>query len=375
MPTVYYTDGTFKKYKRYEDILEDPYLNLDSDLFVEKLEEDKNKMYCCNASYFERIYNPLIFTFEECVEKGKVLEKVKIEEIKERINKTNSINICGLMEYIDLKYSFTFNYYPMIDKNIISELEGMFPNVTKIILSNNKLKESDINFKKFKKCEVLYLKNNLFFTITSDICNLKNLRRLKITNLNNYIKNEEFIIPSYINKLKNLEVLNLSNNNIKTIPSEIGELSKLRKLDLSCTKILELPKEIGNLINLTEILLIRTSCKIPKEIGKLNKLIKIKANGYEQFTSKTNFYVHGNKFCNLPIELWNCEKLIELHIDEFEPLHENSKKLRKLKKNIRIFDHSENYFLEYAYHFCNGSYYKDFDIFGPNLEFIDDDDD
>jgi hypothetical protein len=129
MPTVYYTDGTFEKYERYEDILKDPYLKLDPKFFIKKEYESINR---CDASYFQYYYtlknihtlcNCKVFertmkdcsfcSFKKCVEKSTVLQKVKIKEIKERINKTNSINICGLMEYIGiLKMNIIDTYIP-----------------------------------------------------------------------------------------------------------------------------------------------------------------------------------------------------------------------------------------------------------------------
>jgi len=145
----------------------------------------------------------------------------------------------------------------MIDKNIINKLEKMFPNIKKIILSKNNLKEDDINFLKFKKCEVLKLNKNLFSSVPSDLCYLNNLRKLEIQGkyylIPPYENKNEFIIPNYINKLKNLEVLNLSNNNIKILPPEIGELTKLKKLIMNYTDFKILPKEIGHLINLQVI--------------------------------------------------------------------------------------------------------------------------
>ena len=192
MPTLYYTDGTFQKYNSldYYKIFRDPYLKLDSRFFIRKPYEQYN--YCC--SEFKKISETINSSFDECVEKGNVLEKVKIENIKNRIIETNSININGLLEHV--YEDDNCNIYPMIDKKIISELENMFPNVTKIKLSNNRLNENDIDFKKFKKCEVLYLKNNYFFTITLDICNLKNLRILKISRWSkDKYKDKIFTIP------------------------------------------------------------------------------------------------------------------------------------------------------------------------------------
>jgi Leucine-rich repeat (LRR) protein len=373
MPTLYYTDGTFLKYNSLDDykIFRDPYLKLDSRFFIKKPYKQSNN-YCC--SEFEKISETINCSFDECVEKGNVLEKVKIENIKNRIIETNSININGLLEHVYDDHNC--NIYPMIDKKIISELENMFPNVTKIKLSNNRLNENDINFKKFKKCEVLYLKNNYFFTITLDICNLKNLRILKISRWSkDKYKDKIFTIPNYISKLKNLEILDLSNNNINIVPSEICELIKLKKLILSWNNFneipkeignlinlqildlsknyrsesafLELPKEIGNLYNLKELLLQGVSCIIPKEIGKLNNLIKLIANGVRSFDHNSNpSDFGGTDFDKLPLELWNCEKLNELQInnfiggevDNFNNPTLSCQVLFKSKKNIIIFN-------------------------------------
>jgi hypothetical protein len=209
MPTVYYSDGTFKKYKYYRDLIQDPYLKLNNNFI--KLLDENDKYYC--ASYFEKNYTTKDIPFEDCLKTGNILEKVKLEEITERIIKTNSINICGISEFINCKYGYRIVCFPMIDKNLICKLEDMFSNIKKIILSNNNLDRDDINFLKFKKCEVIKLNKNEFSSIPPDFCYLNNLRILNIkgkyTHFPPYGNENEFIIPSYINKLKNLEVLNL----------------------------------------------------------------------------------------------------------------------------------------------------------------------
>lgn len=334
MVTVYYSDGTFKKYKYKCDIAkEDKYLKCDV----------KGNVYFHEV--FENEYSHWI--------KGDgqeyVLEKVKIEDVKKRIAETNSININGLYAFANYKVGWAYVNYPMIDKNIISQLEDMFPNITKLKLSHNNLEKDDINFLKFKKLKVIHLNRNKFYCIPPDLCYLNNLKVLKIKGDYCFLERskcidvQEFIIPNYINKLKNLEVLDLSDNNIKTLPPEFFELTKLRKINFSDTLLKELPKEIGNLINLTEILLLRTQCKIPKEIGKLKNLINFEGNGYEVFTDKWNEYVSGIEFCDLPVELWNCHKLKEVHIDSFGDTFNKPtllfKNLLESKKDIHIVVH------------------------------------
>jgi hypothetical protein len=339
MATVYYTDGTFKKYKYYELLKE-----------IEKV----------------------IIIY--------IKENTKLNHINiKRINETNSINMNGLL--IENEYDDGYYLIPRINKNIINELEYMFPNVTKIKLSKNELYESDINFKKFLKCEKLYLRNNYFSTITLDICSLKNLRILKISRGPHDVKEEEekkFIIPKYISKLKNLEILDLRSNYINEIPSEIGKLIKLKKLimpwnnfekipkeignlinleilDLSKgyrskSSSLELPKEIGNLYNLKELILIGIKCVLPKEIGKLNNLVKINCYQSRTFDHNSNPYEFGGtNFDELPSELWNCKKLNVLYIndfiggkgtvDNFNNPTLSFQVLLKSKKNIKIFGH------------------------------------
>ena len=66
MPTVYYTDGTFKKYERYgshwkDCILKDPYLKLDPRFFIRKHYEQSN--YCC--SEFEKISETINCSFDD----------------------------------------------------------------------------------------------------------------------------------------------------------------------------------------------------------------------------------------------------------------------------------------------------------------------
>jgi len=336
MATVYYSDGTFKKYKYKCNIAkEDKFLKCndkDTVYFHETIEDEYSHSIKGNEYY---------------------LEQVKIEDVKKRIAETNSININGLYAFANYKVGWTYVNYPMIDKNIISQLEDMFPNITKLKLSHNNLEKDDINFLKFKKLKVIHLNRNKFYCIPPDFCYLSNLKVLKMKGDYCFLERsrctdvEEFKIPNYINKLKNLEVLDLSDNNIKTLPPEFFELTKLRKINFSDTLLKELPKEIGNLINLTEILLLRTECKIPKEIGKLKNLINFEGNGYEVFTDKWEHYVPGIKFCDLPVELWNCNKLKELHIDSFGDTFNKPtllfKKLLELKKDIHIVVYDYDY--------------------------------
>jgi len=363
MPTVYYTDGTSKKYKYYNELMKDPYLKINNDV-IESLESGGYYYTSC-----------LGISSQDCLKTENVLEKVKLEQITQRIIQTNSINICGISEVINCRTGYDIMCFPIIDKSIISKLEDMFPNIKKIVLSNNNLDRDDINFLKFKKCEVIKLNKNEFSSLSPDFCYLNNLRILKIEgkyiNCPPYRNENEFIIPNYINKLKNLEILNLSNNNIKKIPPEIGELTKLKKLIMTHTDIKILPKEIGNLSNLEvmnfsvsslielpkeieklkklkELLLEGSEYKISKEIGMLENLEKLKVNSICVDTDKVTFWKGcGAVFSDLPIEIWNTN-ISEISITRFCSRYRDTDifnnpdyfclEMFKSKKNIKIIE-------------------------------------
>ncbi|KAG6662163.1 receptor-like protein kinase 5 [Carya illinoinensis] len=144
----------------------------------------------------------------------------------------------------------------------------------------------------------LYLQSrNIYGTIPSFICNLKNLKAINISD--NYFSSIEFpsalyncskledldlsqncfagAIPDDIHRMAQLRNLNLGGNNFSgNIPSSVGQLTDMRTLKLfACQFIGSLPPEIGNLSNLEELELAwnsKMTPRLPSEFTKLKKL-------------------------------------------------------------------------------------------------------
>ncbi|KAG6662161.1 receptor-like protein kinase 5 [Carya illinoinensis] len=145
----------------------------------------------------------------------------------------------------------------------------------------------------------LYLQSkNIYGTIPSFICNLKNLKAINLSD--NYFSSIEFpralyncsklegldlsqnyfagAIPDDIHCMAQLHNLNLGGNNFSgNIPSSIGQLAELRTLELyACQFIGSLPPEIGNLSNLEELGLAWNSKMMPRLPSNFTKLKKLK---------------------------------------------------------------------------------------------------
>jgi Leucine-rich repeat (LRR) protein len=236
MPTVYYTDGSCEKIKDY-------------DIY------DKG-----------RDFN----------------DENTINFIKDRIIKTNSININGIINY---KYiggyngnCFRLNIIPQINNSFLKELQKDFSFVKKFYMSNNLINDGELDFTMFKNLENVKLSINLLTKIPKSIFKLKKLKKLFIRGLPymefcfeapySYIKK----IPKEIKNLQNLLVLDLSSQELSSLPSEFKELTNLKELYLSDNMFKEFPIEICSLINL-EIL--EMECNLSKYNNEICGDIKL----------------------------------------------------------------------------------------------------
>ena len=87
-------------------------------------------------------------------------------------------------------------------------------------------------------------------------------------------------LPTSIQKLNQLDNLYLSGNKLTELPSEIGDLKELRKLDVSNNQLVSLPTSIQKLNQLEELYLYDNRLtELPSEIVDLRKLRRLGVRG------------------------------------------------------------------------------------------------
>ncbi|XP_014254773.1 ras suppressor protein 1 [Cimex lectularius] len=130
--------------------------------------------------------------------------------------------------------------------NQIEELPTSLSSMPKLRILNvgmNRLNVLPRGFGAFPALEVLDLTyNNLNEkTLPGNFYMLETLRAL-------YLGDNDFeYLHSDIRNLKNLQILVLRDNDLIEIPKEIGELTRLRELHIQANRLTLLPPEIGNL--------------------------------------------------------------------------------------------------------------------------------
>ncbi|CAK6441245.1 unnamed protein product [Pipistrellus nathusii] len=191
--------------------------------------------------------------------------------------------------------------------------------LTKLIISNNKLQSLSDDLGLLPALTVLDIHDNQLTSLPSAIRELENLQKLnvshnklkilpeEITNLRNlkglYLQHNELTsIPEGFEQLFNLEDLDLSNNCLKTVPASFSSLSSLVRLNLSSNQLKNLPAEISGMKRLKQL-----DCNsnllesIPSELAGMESLELL--------------YLRRNKLRFLP-EFPSCKLLKELHLGE-----------------------------------------------------------
>jgi hypothetical protein len=326
MPTVYYTDGTPKKYKYSEILHKDPYLEKN---FYECVNEDIHPYQLALAGFGD-----LNFIMKN------MLPVINIRLLEEKIIKTKTININGLWNMSNIKYGWCEMVYPLIDEDIIRIIITEYIFVKKLYLSNNLIEnEPFILLRFFKDLEKIKLSKNLLTEIPNSIFKLSKLKKLVIIGLSkDFPKNENkvnniSIIPKEIKNLQSLLHLNLENQRLTLLPPEFKELTNLKKLYLSDNNFTTLPIEICSLKNLKILEMNRMDMNIPCEIIKLKNLEILKLQGGWYVTDKHDSQICGVYFEKLPTDIFVKTKLKEIEIDNFTELSYES---LKIKRNLTI---------------------------------------
>jgi Leucine-rich repeat (LRR) protein len=91
----------------------------------------------------------------------------------------------------------------------------------------------------------LYLYRTKIKTLPEAVCNLPNLKKLRLLRCA-----ELEVLPDSIGNVRSLESLYIRGSKITALPESIGNLSSLYSLVLQYTDIASLPDSIGNLVNL-----------------------------------------------------------------------------------------------------------------------------
>uniref|UniRef100_A0A673U9T6 Leucine-rich repeat protein SHOC-2 n=1 Tax=Suricata suricatta TaxID=37032 RepID=A0A673U9T6_SURSU len=191
--------------------------------------------------------------------------------------------------------------------------------LTKLIISNNKLQSLTDDLRLLPALTVLDIHDNQLTSLPSAIRELENLQKLNVShnklqilpeeiiNLRNlkglYLQHNELTcIPEGFEQLFNLEDLDLSNNRLTTVPASFSSLSSLVRLNLSSNQLKSLPAEISGMKRLKHLdcnsNLLET---VPPELANMESLELL--------------YLRRNKLRFLP-EFPSCRLLKELHVGE-----------------------------------------------------------
>uniref|UniRef100_A0A8B9K9N7 Leucine-rich repeat-containing protein 40 n=1 Tax=Astyanax mexicanus TaxID=7994 RepID=A0A8B9K9N7_ASTMX len=188
--------------------------------------------------------------------------------------------------------------------------------LTKLLLSSNKLETLSEDVKLLPALVVLDIHDNQLRTLPATIGELEQLQKLNLSH------NKMTDLPLELWNLTNLRCLHLQQNLIEQLPSELGQLCQLEDLDLSNNKLIIVPDGLANLNNLVKLNLSFNSLKsLPSAISEMKNLrmLDCSRNQLEsvppvlaQMASLEQLYLRHNKLRFLP-ELPSCKTLKELH--------------------------------------------------------------
>lgn len=210
-----------------------------------------------------------------------------------------------------------------------------FVNLKKLVFYDLNVVDSTSFLGDLKKLENLTL-SGMVLKVPEEIRNLSNLKVLRL--LNSFSEGGLWTIPTFIGKLEKLEILTISWTAIEEVPEEIGNLINLKELNLSRIRMSSLPTCIGNLKKLEVIHMEidlsnrgpRQDFWLPSQFWQLYTLRKIVIIGLEetsisipssieQLQNLQELYLKGN--VTLPKEIGKLRRLISLHLESSAASH------------------------------------------------------
>ncbi|XP_023574099.1 leucine-rich repeat-containing protein 40 isoform X2 [Octodon degus] len=191
--------------------------------------------------------------------------------------------------------------------------------LTKLIISNNKLQALSDDLRLLPALTVLDIHDNQLTSLPSAIRELENLQKFNVSH------NKLKMLPEEITNLKNLKGLYLQHNELMCLPEGFEQLSSLEDLDLSNNRLAAVPGSFSSLPNLKRLSLSSNQLKsLPAEMSRMKKLKHLDCNSNLLETippelagmeSLELLYLRRNKLRFLP-EFPSCRLLKELHVGE-----------------------------------------------------------
>ncbi|XP_062960949.1 leucine-rich repeat-containing protein 40 isoform X3 [Cynocephalus volans] len=191
--------------------------------------------------------------------------------------------------------------------------------LTKLIISNNKLQSLTEDLRLLPALTVLDIHDNQLTSLPSAIRELENLQKLNVSH------NKLKILPEEITNLRNLKGLYLQHNELTCIPEGFERLFSLEDLDLSNNRLTTVPASFSSLSSLVRLNLSSNQLKsLPGEISRMKRLKHLDCNSnlletippeLADMESLELLYLRRNKLHFLP-EFPSCRLLKELHVSE-----------------------------------------------------------
>ncbi|KAA0712899.1 Leucine-rich repeat-containing protein 40 [Triplophysa tibetana] len=188
--------------------------------------------------------------------------------------------------------------------------------LTKILLSSNKLQNISEDIKLLPALVVLDIHDNQLNSLPESIGELEHLQKLIVSH------NKLTELPAGLWRLTNLHCLHMQQNQMERLPPDLGQLVHLEDLDLSNNLLTDIPESLSNLTNLMKLNLSSNKIKsLPPSISEMRslKMLDCSRNQLEsvpsvlaQMQSLEQLYLRNNKLRFLP-ELPCCKALKELH--------------------------------------------------------------
>ncbi|KAM6219818.1 leucine-rich repeat-containing protein 40 isoform 2-T2 [Rhynchocyon petersi] len=191
--------------------------------------------------------------------------------------------------------------------------------LTKLIISNNKLESLTDDLRFLPALTVLDIHDNQLTSLPSAIRELENLQKLNVSH------NKLKMVPEEIAHLRNLKSLYLQHNELTCIPEGFEQLFNLEDLDLSSNCLTTVPAVFSSLTSLVRLNLSSNQLKsLPAEICGMKRLKHLDCNSnlletipseLADMESLELLYLRRNKLRSLP-EFSSCRLLKELHVGE-----------------------------------------------------------